>query len=95
MYKRQEVSFYHAANKRQEIEAAIQKIILDQIDCSQVQLCLLDQSYHPLVRQLLERYQLPYTFLSESGINNLALKSANMLRFAQMCIRDSLSHHRA
>ena len=77
-----EVSFYHAANKRQEIESAIQKIILDQMDCSQVQLCLLDQSYHPLVRQLLERYQLPYTFLSESGINNLALKSANMLRFA-------------
>lgn len=75
-------AFYHAANKRQEIEAAIQKIINDHMDCDKVQFCLLDQSYQPLVRQLLERYQLPFTFMSETAICNLALKAANMLRFA-------------
>lgn len=74
--------FYHAANKRQEIEAAIQKIIHDHMDCDRIQFCLLDQSYQPLVRQLLERYQLPFTFMSEASICNLALKAANMLRFA-------------
>lgn len=74
--------FYHAANKRQEIEAAIQKIIKDHMDCDSVQFCLLDQSYQPLVRQLLERYQLPFTFISEASVCNLALKAANMLRFA-------------
>lgn len=77
-----QAAFYHAANKRQEIEAAIQKIINDAMDCDHVQLCLLDQSYQPLVRQLLERYQLPFTFMSEASICNLALKAANMLRFA-------------
>lgn len=77
-----QISFYHAANKRQEIEAAIQKIIIDQLDCQKVQLCCLDQGYLPLVRQLLERYQMPFTFLSEPIQNPLALKAANMLRFA-------------
>lgn len=58
--------FYHAINKRQEIEACAQYIIQHQIMAEDIHITLADTSVQPLLAQIFERYQIPFTLLQES-----------------------------
>lgn len=62
----QEKHFFHAVNKRQEIEGCAQYILQHDINAQDIQITLADSSYAPIVKQIFERYQIPHTFLSNS-----------------------------
>lgn len=62
----QKKQFYHAVNKRQEIEGCAQYILQHDISAQDIQITLADTTYAPIVKQIFERYQIPHTFLSNS-----------------------------
>lgn len=62
----QKKQFYHAVNKRQEIEGCAQYILQHDISAQDIQITLTDTTYAPIVKQIFERYKIPHTFLSNS-----------------------------
>ena len=61
----QKKQFYHAVNKRQEIEGCAQYILTLHI-CTRHTNYLGNMTYEPIVKTNFERYQIPHTFLSNS-----------------------------
>lgn len=61
-----EKHFFHAVNKRQEMEACAQYIIQHQLDAQDIYITLADTSMQPLLAQIFERYEIPFTFLQQS-----------------------------
>lgn len=55
--------FFHAVNKRQEIEACAQYIIHQNLVAEDIHITLADTTYKPLLQQIFDRYQIPYTLL--------------------------------
>lgn len=74
--------FYHATNPRQEFEGLAQTIIENQLQAETIQLCLNDISQQPLVKQILQRYKIPFTCLSESNKDEMAYKIKILLDYA-------------
>ncbi len=64
-----EKQFFHAVNKRQETEACAQYIIEHGLDAEQIQITLANPSYKPLIIQIFQRYQIPYTMLQDTHAN--------------------------
>lgn len=60
------VSFFHAVNKRQEIEACAQYIIDHDLDADTLHITLANTSYKPILAQIFQRYHIPYTLLQDS-----------------------------
>ena len=58
--------FYHSVNKRQEIEACAQYIIQNDINADDIHITLADSTYVPIVSQIFQRYEIPYTLLSDT-----------------------------
>ena len=58
--------FYHAVNKRQEIEACAQYIIQHDLNADDIHITLADSTYAPIVSQIFQRYEIPYTLLSDT-----------------------------
>lgn len=61
--------FYTAVNKRQEIEAIAQYIIRQDLKAEDINITICDSTYKPLIKQLFERYEIPYTLLKQSKSN--------------------------
>lgn len=61
-----EKQFFHAVNKRQELEACAQYIIEHDLRAEDIQITLANASYKPLLAQIFDRYKIPYTIMSMS-----------------------------
>lgn len=59
-------AFYHAVNKRQEIEACAQYIIEQDMDADTIHITLANASYKPILAQVFDRYHIPYTILQSA-----------------------------
>lgn len=65
-YDEVEKYFFHAVNKRQEIEACAQYIIEHGLQAEDIQITLANISYKPIITQVFERYEIPFTILHTS-----------------------------
>lgn len=64
-YEVEDKQFYHAVNKRQEIEACAQYIIQQNLDADDIHITLADPSYSSILSQIFQRYEIPFTLLSD------------------------------
>lgn len=55
--------FFHAVNKRQEIEGCAQHIIQHHLRGEDIHITLCDPTTQPLLQQIFQRYQIPFTLL--------------------------------
>lgn len=74
-----ERKFYHAVNKRQEIEGCAQYILRHEMKAEDVAITLADTSYIPILEQIFNRYHIPYTNLVASAASSIIVKRARML----------------
>ena len=74
-----ERKFYHAVNKRQEIEGCAQYILRHEMKAEDVAITLADTSYIPLLEQIFTRYHIPYTNLVAFAARRIIVKRAHML----------------
>lgn len=82
----QEKHYLSAINKRQEIEACA-RIIIDQgINVNTCHISLCDTSYQPLIKQIFDRYQIPYTIVNEKSCNTVI---ENMILILQYIMNPS------
>lgn len=58
--------FFHAVNKRQEIEACAQYIIEHDLDADDIHITLTNASYKPILAQIFQRYQIPFTLMQDA-----------------------------
>ena len=73
--------FYHAVNKRKEIEAAAQYILTHKHHAQDINIVLCDTSYKPLLRQVFERYNIPFTILKEQHTSILTKRFILLLKY--------------
>lgn len=73
--------FYHAVNKRQEIEACAQYIIQHDLYADDIHLTLADATYAPLVEQIFKRYHIPFTLTSDTHASILIKRCIALLTY--------------
>ncbi len=72
-------NFYHALNKRQEIEGCAQYIIEHQLDAEDVAITIADATYTPIIKQIFQRYEIPFCDLTYNNKSSIALQRFNIL----------------
>lgn len=72
-------NFYHALNKRQEIEGCAQYIIEHQLDAEDVAITIADATYTPIIKQIFQRYEIPFCDLTHNNKSSIALQRFNIL----------------
>lgn len=75
------ITYYHAVNKRKEVEAAAQMIIERELHASDIHIITCDPSYPSLIRQVFDRYHIPYTLPKQSNISLLSIKAQALLAY--------------
>lgn len=80
--KRTLTSFYHAINKRKEVEAAAQLILREQRSCEDINIVVCDPAYKPLIKQVFHRYRIPSTILKSSSTSILVKRFTLLLSYA-------------
>lgn len=73
--------FYHAVNKRKEVEAAAQHILTQKLHAQDINLVVCDPSYKPLLKQIFERYHIPFTILKEQHTSILTKRFILLLKY--------------
>lgn len=86
-----EKQFYHAVNKRQEVEACAQYIIEHELDAQQIHITLTNASYKPLITQIFQRYQIPYTMLQDTHANIIPHRFSALFSYYIQPDEDTLS----
>lgn len=76
-----DISFYHAINMREEIEGLAQYIIQNQLEAEDCAITICNAQYKHLIQQIFTRYQIPFTTLSKSAINQPANKICALLNY--------------
>lgn len=66
----EESSFYHALNKRQEVEGVAQYILQHHLCADDISITITDPTYANLIAQIFDRYQIPFTDLTSHGIQS-------------------------
>lgn len=84
--------FYYVLNKREEVEALARYIVTHQIDVETAKLTLLNEEYEGFVRQIFDRYQIPYHFVSQASGNRLVFKYISLLMYYQNPSMQTLQH---
>lgn len=79
---KQHKEFYHAINMRQECEAVAQYIIQHDLDAQTIVLTLCASTYKPVIEQVFQRYQIPYTLLQKTKSSIIVQRFANMISYA-------------
>lgn len=77
--KNESSNFYHALNKRQEIEGCAQYIIEHQLDAEDVAITIADATYTPIIKQIFQRYEIPFCDLTYNNKSSIALQRFNIL----------------
>lgn len=77
----QEIAFYHAVNKRQEIEACAQHILNHSLDAQDIHITLCDASYPKLIEQIFQRYHIPYTLFQQETSSQLPKQFLALLNY--------------
>lgn len=83
-------AFYHAVNKRKEVEALAQSIIRDQKRSEEMNIIVCDPSYKPLITQVFHRYRIPNTILKASHTSILVKRFTLLLSYAWMPSTETL-----
>lgn len=73
--------FFHAINKRGEVESCAQYIIQHAINAEDVHITLNDSTYTPLVQQVFDRYQIPFTLLSPTHVSIITKRIVVLLKY--------------
>lgn len=73
--------FFHAMNKREEVEAMAQYIIHHDIDAEDVTITICNASYSSLIAQVFQRYHIPYTLLNKTAQNIPAKRYCALLSY--------------
>lgn len=73
--------FFHAVNKRQEIEACAQYIITHKLQAQDIQITLANLSYTPIIKQIFERYHIPFTILCNTQTSIIASHVCALFRY--------------
>lgn len=73
--------FFHAVNKRQELEACAQYIIREQQQADDIHITLCDSTNAALLQQIFERYQIPFTLLTSQHTSLLIKKFTALFQF--------------
>lgn len=73
--------FFHALNKRQEVEACCQYIIENNIVAEKIRMSVLDTSYFPYIHQMMKQYKIPYTLYEEKEVPLLFTKYIALLSY--------------
>lgn len=60
------ISFYHAINMRQEVEAVAQMITNKNLCADDIMITLSSTAYKPLIKQIFQRYQIPFTLFHQT-----------------------------
>lgn len=87
---REKTTFYHAVNKRKEVEAAAQAILREHRRSEDINIIVCDPSYKPLITQIFHRYQIPNTMLKETHTSILVKRFTLLLAYAYHPDRDTL-----
>lgn len=74
-------NFFHATNKRQEVESCAQYIIQKAIDTKDIHITLADSTYAPLLQQVFNRYQIPFTSLSQTLVSIITKRIIALLNY--------------
>lgn len=88
--KRNKTAFYHAINKRKEVEAAAQFILREKRNCEDINIVVCDPSYKPLIKQVFHRYRIPSTILKSSSTSILVKRFTLLLSYAYQPDRQTL-----
>lgn len=73
--------FFHAVNKRQEVEACAQYIIEQELRAEDIQITLANAAYKPLLAQVFDRYQIPHTIVSMSHTSIITKRFLALLEY--------------
>lgn len=87
---REKTTFYHAVNKRKEVEAAAQAILREKRKSEDINIIVCDPSYKPLITQVFHRYQIPNTILKETHTSILVKRFTLLLAYAYHPDRETL-----
>lgn len=82
-------AYYHAMNKRQEVEAVAQMITQKQLHADDIMLTLCDASYKPLLQQVFQRYQIPFTLFHQTKSSTALQDVCRMLRYVEKPEKDT------
>lgn len=80
--KQPRITYYHAVNKRKEVEAAAQLIIERKLHASAIHIIACDASYPPLIHQVFDRYHIPHTLPNQSNVSVLSTQAQALLAYA-------------
>ena len=75
--------FYYTLNKREEVEGLARYIVKHNIQVDDAKLTLLDCTYEGFVKQIFERYQIPYYFVTSSSKSRLIFKYIALIHYYQ------------
>ena len=67
-------AFYFALNKKEEIEGCAQYIINNDLISDEVQITLANQEYLPLLKQIFDRYEIPYSVFCHDAKSSICAK---------------------
>lgn len=73
--------YYHAINKRKEIEVAAQWILDQKLQAQDMNIIVCDASYQPLIKQVFERYQIPFTIMKQTKTSSLRIRFQKLLQY--------------
>lgn len=73
--------FYHAVNKRAEIEACAQYIITHKLNAEDVHISLCDMTYQPILKQVFDRYAIPCTMLQIQRASSIAKRFISLIMY--------------
>lgn len=76
-------SFYYAKNIRQEVESVAQYIIEKDLDVNDIKISISQDSYQPFIKQIFERYQIPYRFIRQTKTSNTVNRFLSVLNYAE------------
>lgn len=76
-----EKKFYYVLNKKEEVEALARYIIENKINVDEAKLTVTERSYKPFVRQIFNRYEIPFYFVDSTSRNKLSFKFNALIEY--------------
>lgn len=73
--------YFHSINKRKEVEAAAQMILIENMRAQDLNIIICDPSYQPLIKQVFGRYHIPYTIMKQTKTSSLRIRFQLLLQY--------------
>lgn len=85
-----DTTYFHAINKRKEIECAAQMVMEKKLLASDLNIIVCDSAYQPLLAQVFDRYQIPFTIMKLTKTSPLRKKVQMLLQYYLEPSRETL-----